>query len=119
MLDGVCSRVTAAEHWDIFRSAERDHSALVNSLAEAIRAYAAKRDELSSTEAGRVLLSTWSKRAEWNRCYPQGRDAVKLFGMVMWVALYDDASLWRSETQVINGRQYRTYRRVKSAAAPG
>jgi hypothetical protein len=119
MLESVYSRVPAASHWDLFRSAERDHPALVASLAEAIRAYAADRDEVSSTVATRVLLSTWPGREEWNRRYSNGKDAAKLFGMVMWVALYDDAGLWRSETQVINGRRYRIYRRVKPADKGG
>jgi hypothetical protein len=113
MLEGVTSRVPAADHWKLFHHAEHEQPELISALAEEIRRYAANKDELNSTVAGREVLGGWTKRNEWSHTFPA--DGAKLFGMVMWVAMYDDRANWQTVTETVGGRNVRVYRRVAAA----
>jgi hypothetical protein len=116
MLENAIDRIPAGSHWDIFRQAERQHPDLIASLAEEIRKNVAALDEVSSTAVGGAILPKWSGQEEWNRLFASVSS--NLFGMVMWVALFDDTSLWSTTTETVNGRPVRTYRRVGSGDLP-
>ena len=111
MLDGVTRRVPAAEHWNLFRQAEQDQPELINSLIQKVHRYVADKHELNSTATGSEILGRWSKRDEWSRTFPA--NGSKLFGMVMWVAMYDDSGRWQTATEL----DLRVYRRVAEGEA--
>jgi hypothetical protein len=103
-------RSLALGHWDIFRQTERDHPDLIAALADEIRKYAAGLTEVNSTTAGAAILPKWARRGEWS-CLC-GSNSSQLFGMVVWVTLFDDAQMWRTVTETVDGRQVRIYRRA-------
>ncbi len=113
MLAGATNRVSSADHWALFRQAEQLHPDLIRALIAEIQGYAADKQEMSSTTAGREILGRWSRRADWSRTFPA--NGSQLFGMVMWVAMYDDKALWQTASETVEGRSVRVYRR---AAAP-
>lgn len=59
--------------------------------------------EVNSTVAGGEILRKWSRINEWNKLF--GSDGSSLFGMVMWVTLFDDDDEWVVQ-QTENGRIY-------------
>lgn len=112
MIEGARNRVSGAPHWDIFRQAEREHPDQITTLADEVRRYAAARIEVNSTAAGSEILAQWPQRDEWNRTF--GGNSSKLFGMVVWVTLFDDAQNWRTEQKTVDGRQVRVYQKAES-----
>jgi hypothetical protein len=110
MIEGASNRVPAAPHWDNFRQAERDNPDLIAALADEIRKLAAGLTEVNSTTAGTAILPKWPRRDEWSRLF--GSNSSQLFGMVVWVTLFDDAQTWRTATEEVGGRQVRIYRRA-------
>jgi hypothetical protein len=111
MLEGVSQRVPDGDHWTLFRDAEAQHPEMIKSLSDAIRQYAADKQEFNSTVAGRDILDHWTHRDEWNRTFPGSSS--KLFGMVVFVAMYDDATLWQTWKEKVGERNVRKYRKVK------
>jgi hypothetical protein len=109
MIEGENTRVPAPEYWDIYRKAESEHSELVAALAAEIRNYAAGLPEVNTTTAGATVLSKWQRHEEWSRTF--GNISSKLFGMVAWVALFDDTLSWQSNVETVEGRKVRIYRR--------
>ncbi len=110
MIEGATNRVPGATHWDVFRTAQRDHPDLITAMSDEARNYAAARAEVNSTAAGAEILPGWAQRDEWNRAF--GADSSQLFGMVVWVTLFDDAATWRTAKETVNGNQVRIYRRA-------
>lgn len=110
MIEGARNRVPGAPHWDLFRNAERDHPALIAAMSGEIQRYALAHPEFNSTSAGTEILPTWAQRDEWNRAF--GGDSLQLFGMVVWVMLFDDAQTWRTSKETLNGTEVRIYRRA-------
>ncbi len=110
MIEGASNRVPAAPHWDVFRQAERDHPDLIAALSDEIRKHTAGLPEVNSTTAGAAILPKWARRDEWSRLF--GSRSSQLFGMVVWVTLFDDAQTWRTATETVEGRQVRIYRRA-------
>ena len=110
VIEGAGRRIPGGPHWELYRQAERDHPDLIVSLAKEIRSYATGKDELNSTTAGREILPRWSRRDEYNRLFAS--TGSELFGMVAWVALFDDSTTWRTTREEVEGRDVRVYRRV-------
>ncbi len=111
MIDGVSQRIPDGDHWKIYRDAEAQYPDVINSLSEAIRQYAADKHEFNSTAAGRDMLDRWDRRNEWNRTFPGSSS--KLFGMVVFVAIYDAAAQWQTWKEKVGDRDIRKYRRVE------
>jgi hypothetical protein len=109
MIEGESNRVPVPEFWDIYRKAESEHPELVAALAAEIRNYAAGLQEVNTTTAGATILPNWPRHEEWNRTF--GSISSKLFGMVAWVALFDDTQSWKSNVETVDGRKVRIYRR--------
>lgn len=116
MIEGANDRVPGAPHWDIFRQAEREHPDQITALSDEVRKYAAARIEVNSTAAGSEILPQWPQRDEWNRAF--GGNSSQLFGMVVWVTLFDDAQIWRTVKETVDGRQVRVYRKAEPFAPP-
>lgn len=110
MIEGANDRVPGAPHWNIFRQAERDHPDLIAALSDEIRNCAAGRAEVNSTAAGAEILPNWPRRDEWSCAF--GGNSSQLFGMVVWVTLFDDAQTWRTAKEKVSGNQVRIYRRA-------
>lgn len=110
MIEGASNRVPGAPHWDIFRQAQRDHRDLIAAMSDELSNYAEARTEINSTAAGAEILSTWARRDEWNRAF--GGDSSQLFGMVVWVTLFDDARTWRTAKETVGGNEVRIYRQA-------
>ena len=115
MIEGSGNRIPGGEHFKVYRDAEKDHPDLIASLADEIRNYAAGRDELDSTTAGREILARWSRRDEFNRLFASNGSV--MFGMVTWVALFDDSTTWRTSRESVEGRDVRVYRRAAGGTA--
>jgi hypothetical protein len=110
MIEGASNRVPAAPHWDIFRQAELQQPELIASLSEEIQRYVAPLTEVNSTTAGHAILPNWPGRNEWNRHY--AANSSQLFGMVVWVTLFDCPENWRTTSEPVGDRQVRIYRRA-------
>jgi len=110
MLEGAIARIPAPDYWDLFRQAENQHPTLIAELADVIRLYAASLSEVNSTAAGAAILPTWARRNDWDRLF--SGSSSQLFGMVLWVALFDDTASWRVSSETVAGRQARIYRRA-------
>jgi hypothetical protein len=110
MIKGARNRVPTVEYWDLYRNAERLVPGLVASMAGAAREYveevcdslAPHEVEINSTKACSAVLKR-SKDTKWWRA--EFGDAVRrLFGMILWVVLFDDPDhLW--ETDMVDHRQ--------------
>ncbi len=109
MIEGESTRVPSPDYWDIYRKAESEHAELVAALATEIRNYAAGLPEVNTTTAGAKILPSWPRQEEWNRTF--GSISSKLFGMVAWVAMFDDTQTWKSSVETVEGRKVRIYRR--------
>jgi hypothetical protein len=108
MIEGARNGIPPAPHWDIYRAAKRDYPRLIESLEDAILRHMDGKREVSSTAAGNAILSIWEYRDEWNQHF--GADSSKLFGMVMRATFFgDDAQLWRSRFETVEGCSVRVY----------
>jgi hypothetical protein len=65
---------------------------------------------VNSTTAGAGILAGWGHMDEWNGVF--GIHGAQLFGMVLWVTLFDDAAMWRQTLENMAGGQARVYRRA-------
>jgi len=110
MIEGASNRVPAAPHWEAYCQAERNFPELIADLSQEIRKYAASLPEVNSTTAGSVILPKWALRNEWNREF--GMNSSQLFGMVLWVTLFDDPDIWRSASETAGDRPIRIYHRA-------
>jgi hypothetical protein len=110
MIEGASNRVPEPPYWDLYRQGVREHPGLIDSLTEEQRTFITGKQEINSTDAGREILSRWEQRDEWKRQFPD--DGAQLFGMVLWVTLFDDAATWRRVPKTINDRKVHVYHRV-------
>ena len=110
MIKGAINRVSDAPHWDVFKQAERDHPDIIESLNDHIRNNVEGRAQINSTEMGADVLKRWNRCDEWNQIF--GDNTSQLFGMVLWVMLFDDEQTWRTSKEMVEGRQVRIYRRA-------
>jgi hypothetical protein len=110
MIDGARNRVSQANHWNLYREAEQQHPDLLADLTAAIRNHVAPLREINSTAAGAAILSAWPRRNDWNTAF--GSRSSQLFGMVLWVTLFDDAATWKQSFENVGGSQVRIYRRA-------
>lgn len=109
-------RIPSGTHWNVYHQAMRDVPDLCRAMYDTIAATVQNkfntgtREFPNSTWLGKEILSSWSRKTEWDAYCDEVTSGV-LFGEIMWTYMWDDSQEWcTTVTQNANkGREERVY----------
>jgi len=101
-LKPVKDRDSNADHWAVYRNAQRDYPDVVREMYDTIAGVVTRRDFLqddgkfpNSTWIGEQILRSWDHQPEWNVATANNRDlSNSLFGQIMWTVMCDHEVRW-------------------------
>ena len=109
-------RIPSGTHWNVYHRAMREVPdlcrAMYDTIAQTVQSKfnAGTREFPNSTWLGKEILSSWSRKTEWDTYCDEVTSGV-LFGEIMWTYMWDDPNEWYTTLtpNANEGREERVY----------